>query len=116
MLCPFRNLKGRLRGPRRVQKVDTPAAREGIATALRDRIDDTAAEPPELGRNAGRQDLRLINRILDEEVLRIGKQVVIDVHSIDHEDIVKSEGAVDNELAGVRRILIHPRRKLGNAL
>src|ERR1700722_20428217 len=99
------NLKWRGGRPGWVREVHPPAAGEGVAAALGDGVDDAAAEPAELGRNAGRQDLRLLNGILDEQILGRAEQVVVDVDAVEHEDVIEWEGTVDDDLRGVRCVL-----------
>ena len=84
------------------RKLMRPLPGEAVAAALRDRVDHAAGEPAVLRRDAGCQDLRLLDRVLDEEILRLREQVVVDVDAVDHEHVVEREGAVDDQLVGVR--------------
>ena len=104
------------RRPRRVREVHAAAARERVAAALGDRVDDAAGEAAVLGGDAGGEHLRLLDRVLDEQVLRLREQVVVDVDAVDHEHVVERERAVDDDLAGVGRVLGHVRRQRRDAL
>ncbi len=110
-----RALEWRLCGPGGIEKIHPHAAREAIAAALRDRVDDAAAEPAVLGGDAGRQHLRLLDRILDEERSRRCEQVVVDVDAVDHEDVVEGEGAIDDQLTRIGTVLGQARRQRRNA-
>ncbi len=92
----------RLGRPRRILKVDATGAGEGVASAFRHGVDDSAAEPSVLGRDACGQDLSLLDRILDKQVLGRREQVVVHVDAIDHEDVVERERSVDHDLTDVR--------------
>ena len=73
-------------------------------------------EPAVLGGDARRQHLRLLDGVFDEQVLRLREQVVVHVDAVDHEDVVEGERAVDDQLAGVRRVLGDAGRQRRDAL
>ena len=50
------------------------------------------------------QDVRLLNRVFDEEVVRGAEQVVVDVDAVDHEHVVERGRAGNVDLADVRRV------------
>ena len=54
---------------------------------------------------AGGEDLGLLHRVLDEEVVRAAEEVVVDVHAVEQEHVVVGEAARDVDLAGVGRAL-----------
>ena len=101
-LADFERRRGR---PVRVHEVHAGAAGEGVAAALGDRVDHAAGETAVLRGNAGGQHLRLLDRVLDEQVLRLREQVVVHVDAVDHEDVVEGHGAVDHHLPRVGRVL-----------
>ena len=108
-------LERRLLDPRRIREVEAIAAGERVPAALRDGVDDAAREPPVLGGQPRRQYLRVLDRVLDEEALRIAEQVVRDVDAVDHEVVVVGERTVDRQLRGIRRRLVDGRRQRRDA-
>ena len=101
-----------------LEKFTRPLPAKTFAAAPGDGVDDAAAEAAELGGDAGRQHLRLLDRVFDEQVLRLREQVVVDVDAVDHEHVVEGERAVDDDLADaaagralVRRVLIDAGRR-----
>ena len=109
----FERRRGR---PRRILEVDPAGAGKGVAPALRHRVDHAAAEPSVLGGDSRRQHLRFLNRVLDEQVLRLRELVVVDIDAVDHEHVVERKRAVDDDLVGIGRILAHGRGQLRDAL
>ena len=108
------DLERRTRCPVRLVHVGPEAAGKAVAAALGDHVDDTAGEPAILGRDPGGQHLRLLDRILDEQVVGRGEQVVVDVDAVNQIDVVVGERPVDRDLAGVRRVGRQTRRQLGD--
>ena len=100
--------------PRRVGEVGAEAAGERVAAALGDGVDDAAGEAAVLGRDAGGDDLRLLDRVLDEEIVGAAEEVVVDVDAVDQEDVVVGERARDAHLIGVRRVGGEPGGELGD--
>ena len=111
-----RHLEGRRGRPRGVDEVDAAAAGKAVAAALRDRVHHAAAKPAVFRGDPGRENLRLLDGILDEQVLRRREDVVVDVDAVDHEHVVERETAVDDDLKRVRRVLGQARRKLSDTL
>ena len=70
-------------------RFDTKAAGEPIAATLGDGVHDAAREAAELGRDAGREDLRFLDGLFDEQFLRCPADVVVDVDAVDHEQVVE---------------------------
>ena len=99
----LRLLEPRLVLPGRVREVGAEAARELVATTLGDGIDDAAGESAVLGGDAVGQHLHLLERILDEEVVRGAEEVVVDVDPVEEERVVVCEPTRDGELADVGR-------------
>ena len=58
--------------------------------------------------------LRLLDRVLDEDVVRRAEQVVVHVDAVDHEHVVVGEAAGDRHLSAVRRVRGQARRELGD--
>ena len=90
------------------------AAAEEVAAAARHDVDDAAREAAVLGRDAVRQDARLLDRILDEEVVRRALDVVVDVDAVHHEHVVEAEAAGHRQLARVRGVGRDARRQLAD--
>jgi hypothetical protein len=90
------------------------AAREDVAAVLGDDVDDAAREAAVFGRDAGREHLRLFDRILDEEVVVGAEDVVVDVDAVDQEDVVVGKRAGDRDLAGVGAVVGQSGRELGD--
>ena len=65
-----------------------------------------------LGGDARGQHLRLLDGVLDEDVVRCAEQVVVDVDAVDQEDVVVGEAAGDGHLSDVRRVVGEARSKL----
>ena len=98
-------LERRLVGPRRVDERRSEAAREHVAALLGDGVDDAAGEAAVLGRDARGQDLRLLDRVLDIQVVGVAKQVVLNVHAVDQKDVVVAERAGNRQLSGIERVV-----------
>ncbi len=84
--------------PRRLVVVRAPTAREAVAAALRDDVDDTAGEAAVLGGDPGGEHLRLLDRIRDVECVRGAEQIVVRVDTVDQVDVVVGERAVDSRV------------------
>ena len=100
VLTALRLKWGRL-SPVRFVEICADASRELVAAALGDRIDDATGESAVLGRDSRRQHLSLFDGVLNEEIVRRPKNVVVDVDTVDEKDVVVAEPTVDRELAGV---------------
>jgi hypothetical protein len=107
-------LERRAAAPRRVREVRPEAAGEPVAAPLRGHVDRAAAEAPELGGDAGGEHLRLLDRVLDEDVVRRAERAVGHVHAVDEEEVVVGEAARHRDLPGVRRVVGEPGRELGD--
>ena len=62
---------------------------------------------------AGRQDLDFLDRLLDEQRVRLAEHVVVDVDAVHQEDVVVGEAAADRHLIVVRRVVGEAGRQLG---
>ena len=111
---PLARLERRLVGPRRVAEVVAVGARVDVAAALGDDVDDAAREAPVLRRDARGEHLRLLDGVLDEQVVARAEDVVVDVDAVDQEDVVVGERARDRHLAGVRAVVGQAGRELGD--
>ena len=92
----------RLVVPGRVAQVHAEGTREAVAPALGDQVDHAAGEPPVLGGDAGGEDLRFLDGVLDEDVVGGAEEVVVHVDAVDHEDVVVGEAPRDRDLTDIR--------------
>ena len=107
-LDAFLHLERRLLAPRGVREVGPEAARELVPAALGDGVDGAAPEAAELGGDARGEDLGLLDRVLDEHVVRGAEGAVCDVDTVDQEQVVVGEAAGDRHLVGVRGVVGEP--------
>ncbi len=111
----FLHLERRLLAPGGVREVGAEAARELVPAPLGDGVDGAAPEAAELGGDARGEDLGLLDRVLDEHVVRGAERAVGDVDTVDQEQVVVGEASGDRDLVGVRGVVGEPRRQLGDA-
>ena len=104
----------RLVGPRRVRQVAADAAREHVAAALGDGVDDAAGEAAVFGGHRRGQDLRFLDRFFDEQIVGTREQVVADVDAVEQEHVVVGDRARDGDLVDVRRVVGEAGRELGD--
>src|SRR6185436_9328808 len=81
-------LQRTLLGPVVVLQRIAERAAEFVTTRLGDGVDDATGEPAVLGRDAGRLNRGLLDRILDEEVVRLATEVLVDDRAVDEEQVV----------------------------
>ena len=84
-------------GPAVVGQTVAERSAELVAARLGDRVDHAACEVAVLGRDAGSLDCRLLDRVLDEEVVRLSSDAFIDDGAVDGPEVVVRVGARDRK-------------------
>src|SRR6185295_13424523 len=90
------------------------AAAEQVAAALGYEGYDATREAAVLRGDAVGEDRRVLDRVLDEEVVGGAVQRVVDVNAVDHEHVVEAVGARDRQLPRGERVGRQARRQLGD--
>ncbi len=104
-----RRLERRERPPVVVVERVAERAGEQVAARLRDHVHHAAAEAAELRRHAADGDRRLLNRVLDVQVVRRAAEVLGDRHAVDHEQRFERRRA-GNRVRAARAGRVHARR------
>ena len=103
-----RLFEGRERSPLVIVVRVSERTAENVAAGFCDQIDDAAAEPSVLRRDAADRDRGLLDRVLDVEVVRRAAQIFSDGDAVDHEQRFERRRSRDR-IGAVRAGGVHRR-------
>ena len=107
-------LERRLLAPGRARERRAIAAREHVAAALGDDVDDAAREAAVFGGDARGEHLHFADRVFDVEVVHRSDQVVVHVDAVDQKHVVVREAAGNGQLIRAGRVGREAGHQLGN--